>query len=68
MQLGTEISFFMHSEVSEKSMDEGHGGEMELGSGQGMRLAMNMRLYRGLVYQPPVPKPRPAGSKGTSSP
>jgi len=53
---------------TEKSIDEGHGGKMELGSGQGMRLALNMQLYRGLAYQPPAPKPRPADSKGTSSP
>lgn len=63
-----EDHLFQHSEVSERRLRrarmKGTEERMELGTSQGMRLAMNMQLRRGLAYQPPPLTPRRADSNG----
>lgn len=62
-----------HSEVSERRLRRAWTKDteewMELGTTQGMRLAMNRQLCRDLAYQ--MPPPRTAGSnrqRGSQSP
>lgn len=59
-----EDRLLQHSEVSERRLRRAWTKDteewMELGTSQGMRLAMNIQLCRDLAYQTPTFKPRTA--------
>lgn len=63
-----EDHLFQYSEVSERRLRRAWTKDteewMELGTGQGMRLATNMQSCRDLAYQTPPLKPRTADSNG----